>query len=195
MDTGTAKGKARCDELKNKLGASEDQIHDLQNRHRQLSESGSGDPEGWIHDFDRLFLSTLDELAKARIKHHARAVAWKTAAAPTGFFDAAIVLINSYLLIADLCRIYRVRATRWGTVQVLAHVLFNVFAASQAEEITGELGDSIGQSLQDATGNLLGSIIGQVSGPVAQGTANGFFLSRLGLRARRLLRPVAVEGS
>jgi uncharacterized membrane protein YcjF (UPF0283 family) len=192
MDAATARGKARCDELL-KLGASEDQVEDLQNRHRQLSEASNDDPQSWIHDFDRLFLSTLDELAKGRIKHHALAVSWKTAAAPTGFFDAAIVLINSYILIADLCRIYRVRATRWGTVQILARVLFNVFIASQAEDITAELGDSIGQSLKGVAGNLLGSLLSQVSGPVAQGTANGFFLSRLGLRARRMLRPVAIE--
>ncbi len=54
----------------------------------------------------------LDVIAKQRIADCAKLVGLKTAVAPTGFLDTAIVLTNAYRLITDLCRIYNVRGNR-----------------------------------------------------------------------------------
>ena len=94
-----------------RLGFSPESIDLLQKNRKQLLESAQEEGcEGWLAQMDARFVCLLDQAARKRITRYAWLVGVKTAAAPTGFIDASIVLINAYRLIEDLCGIYRLRA-------------------------------------------------------------------------------------
>jgi len=144
----------------------------------------SSTTEGWLEQFDRQFLGYLDAAARNRISQYAKLVGVKTAALPSGL-DTPVVLLNAYLLAGDLCIIYNLRTTGTGTVAILARVLFNAFAASQASEWTQSAADLLFEG-----GGVVAGAAKAVASRAAEGGANYFLFRRLGAAMVRYLRPI-----
>ncbi len=165
-----------------------------ENRKRLLESAPDESCEGWLNQFEIRFLILLDRGARKRVTRYAWLVGIKSAAAPTGFVDTAIVLINAYRLMEDLCRIYRVRTGGAGTLSVLLRIFINAFAAARLEEWM----DSATQHIMDTAsqgGEGMAAFFKVIGGGVlsraAEGGANAFLLVRLGAAAIHYLRPLA----
>ena len=144
----------------------------------------SATTEGWLEQFDRQFLSYLDTAARRCIGRYAKLVGLKTAALPSGL-DTPVVLLNAYLLAGDLCVVYNLRTTGTGTAAILARVLFNAFAASQASEWTESAADLLFEG-----GGVVAGAAKAVAARAAEGGANYFLFRRLGAAMVRYLRPI-----
>ena len=171
-------------------------------RSRQwLLADKAGTSEGWIENFNRKFLHHLDQIADQRIGVYAKRLVLQTGTAHQRTIDTIIVMMNAYLLVGDLCAIYKVRAGKWGTAKILAHVFVNTFAASRVDQWSNVAADHaakwISQFLPhttNAAGQLAeGAGVGLVSKLMprfASGMANGVLLYRLGKTTIRELRPL-----
>jgi putative membrane protein len=171
----------------------ESNIRDLQNQRDRLCQGPRGSDMMWLDELDRQFLSVLDEVSIRRIKRYARQVGIKTAFAPTGFVDAAIVSINAYLLIGDLCQIYNVRANRWSTLMILLHMFVNTVSAAEMEDLTDAMSDGLAGAVRDHIGEAATFATQFVGKRIAEGVANGVLLSRLGHVTMRSVRPIRQE--
>ena len=160
-----------------RLGFSPATVKLLAENRRQLLKSASEEScEGWLNQFESRFVVLLDQTARRRVTRYAWLVGIKTAAAPTGFVDTAIVLINAYRLMEDLCRIYRLRTGGVGTLSILVRIFVNAFAAARLEEWM----DSATQHIMDAGsqgGEGMAAFFKVIGGGVlsraAEGGANG----------------------
>ncbi len=99
----------------------------------------------------------------------------------------------SYQMVYDLCRIYNVRAGRWGTAVILAHLVANVLAArgihSAADSAAGSLSNMAHQHLTHTAAAAAG-IAAKLIGRVAEGGVNCLLMYRLSVLARDYLRPI-----
>lgn len=171
----------------------ESNIRILKDQRDRLCAGPRGSDMMWLDELDRRFLSILDEVSIRRIKRYARQVGIKTAVAPTGFVDAAIVSINAYLLIGDLCQIYNVRASRWSTLMILLHIFVNTVSAAEMEDLTDAMGDGLADAVRDNIGEVATIATQFVGKRIAEGVANGVLLSRLGHVTMRSIRPIRLE--
>jgi putative membrane protein len=150
------------------------------------------DPE-WLAMYESDFLATLDAVADRQVKQYYTRVLAFTAASPRGGLDTAIVLWCSYQMVSDLCRIYNVRAGRWGTAVILGHLVANVLAArgvhSAADSAAGSLSDAAHQHLSQTAAAAAG-IAAKLIGRVAEGGVNCLLMYRLSVLARDYLRPI-----
>jgi uncharacterized membrane protein YcjF (UPF0283 family) len=145
--------------------------------------------EGWLHECDQTFLSVLDQVARRRIRLYAVAVGIKTAAVPNGLADTAIVLLNAYLMIGNLCRIYNLRANSLGTLAILGHVFVNAFSAAGLEHLSDMASAHMSDTMTTA-GGMLAGVARTATARLAEGSANGLLFRRLGLASMRRLRPI-----
>jgi uncharacterized membrane protein YcjF (UPF0283 family) len=178
-----------------RLGFSQEAVELMaQNREQLLSSAKEEGCEAWLAQMDSRFVAILDQAARKRITRYAWMVGVKTAAAPTGFVDASIVLINAYRLMEDLCRIYRLRSGGIGTASILTRIFINAFAAARIEEwmdsATQHLMDTAAQGT-DGMAAFFKVISGGVLSRAAEGGANAFLLVRLGAAGIHYLRPIA----
>lgn len=174
-----------------RLGFQEEDITLLTQHRERLLNSASGSDRQWIRDLEELVLPQLDTAADNRIRHFALQVGLKTAAAPSGFLDAAIVLVNNYLLLGELCAIYNVRTGPLSTLRLLLHVGFNLLAANRLEDLSETAMESLTSTFQEQLGGLMAGAIRHLTPRTAEGIANGLLLGRFGNVAKSLLRPVA----
>ncbi len=165
-------------------GSSQEDLQTLRANAEALLHEEFATLDGWLEQFDRQFLHFVDAAARRRVGLYAKAVAIKTAALPSGL-DTPVVLLNAYLLAGDLCTLYNLRTTGAGTAAVLARVLLNAFAASQA----GEWTESAAELFFEGGGVLAGAAKA-VGARAAEGGANYFLFHRLGAAMVRYLRPV-----
>lgn len=173
-----------------RLGFTPADLDRLRDRAAALTSGEMASPETFLRDCDQQFLAVLDDVARRRGARYAALVAVKTAALPSGLADSAVVLLNAYLLIGDLCKIYNLRTNRVGTVVVLAHVLVNAFTASHMEEWSQTATDAVMQEMGAQGGGLLAGIIRKVAPRAAEGTANYLLFKRLATVTIRRLRPL-----
>ena len=165
-----------------------------ENRRQLLKSAPEESCEGWLNQFEARFVVLLDRAARRRVTRYSWLVGVKTAAAPTGFVDTSIVLINAYRLMDDLCQIYRLRAGGVGTLSILVRIFVNAFAAARMEEWM----DSATQHIMDAGsqgGEGMAAFFKVIGGGVlsraAEGGANAFLLVRLGAAGIHYFRPLA----
>lgn len=180
-----------------RVGFTPENIELLARNKAQLLESMAEEScQSWLVQFENRFVVLLDRSARKRISRYGWLVGIKTAAAPTGFVDAAIVLINAYRLMGDLCRIYRLRAGGVGTGSILVRIFINAFAAARLEEwmdqATHHIVENAAQG-SDGMAAFFKVISGGVLSRAAEGGANAFLLIRLGAAGIHYLRPM-VEG-
>jgi uncharacterized membrane protein YcjF (UPF0283 family) len=191
---GRAKDRARL----GRLGVTPAEIERLEGAAKSLRTQDMGGDAAWIDQFDRLFVSVLDEAAQRRVNRCAWLVGLKTAVVPGGGFDAAIVIVNSYLLIADLCVIYNLRTGAWGSATVLGHVLVNALAATQVDDLAGAATDHWAGQISQHLGGLaagLTQVAGKVAARVGDGAVNAVLTRRLGTVAIGQLRPIARQSA
>lgn len=169
----------------------DDNIKYLRQRRAEWLHPGDGSYRRRLERFNQEFLSQqLDVIAKQRIADYAKLVGLKTAVAPTGFLDTAIVLTNAYRLIADLCRIYNVRGNRWSTFKIFVQVLLNAITASKLEDATECLTPQIQEEISELAGSLVAQVFGKVLTKAAEGGANALLIYRLGHLTLREIRPI-----
>jgi uncharacterized membrane protein YcjF (UPF0283 family) len=148
----------------------------------------------WFERFRTGFQAKLDEAATARIGYWAKRSGLTTAAAPNGLIDSAATLYFGFALLADLCRVYHLRAGRTGTAVLLGRVFFNSYLAGQMNEWEKLTEEQLNQ-LMAPHGPLYeltaARVLSKVGAKATSGLLNYFLLARLGKYACRLLQPVA----
>ena len=101
-------------------------------------------------------------------------------------------------MLADLCRIYHLRVSGFGTAVLLVRVFVNAYLAGQIteyqqvaergiENLVKESGVHLHSTAVDA---VMGKMAGKLGPRAATGVLNYFFLKRLGTHAKSLLQPV-----
>ena len=196
-----------------RLGTTPEEISSLARCRRRLLAETDGSSEGWIENFNGQFLQLLDEVAERRIKLYAKRSGLSTGAAHRRSIDTLIVAMNAYLMVGDLCRIYNVRASAWGTARILAHMFVNTFASSRMDDWSDAAADhatnlfsqhsehlepaagAVGGVVGGAVGHIPGALIGakvasKVAARFASGGVNAILLYRLGMATVRQLRPL-----
>ncbi|MFT5422362.1 MAG: uncharacterized membrane protein YcjF (UPF0283 family) [Phycisphaerales bacterium] len=178
------------------LGMPAEQLGELVRARKHLLDTfDTASPEIWVREYRTRYVGSLDKTATKLIRRRSLLCGAKTAALPNGGLDTAVVLTHSYLLVADLCRLYRVRTGRRGTMAIMWRVLIGVFIAGQLEDVADAAGDQLGELASGASTGILaragGAVAGRVVGKAAEGLVNAAFLYRLGRATTRRLRPVA----
>lgn len=178
-----------------RLGFKPDEADRLgQARDRLLGELGDISPSAWIERYRTLFAAPLDEAARRLVRRRALLVGAKTAAVPHGALDTAILLAHAYLMIADLCTLYRVRTNRAGTIALTWRILVAAFIAGRLDDLADEAAGHFAQLATQATSGTLAkagtAVAGKVIGKAAEGVVNATFAYRLGRAAMVRLRPL-----
>jgi uncharacterized membrane protein YcjF (UPF0283 family) len=176
------------------VGVSADAVAELSKVRAELLDparfGGSGD---WFDRFRTGFQAKLDAAATARIGYWAKRSGLATAAAPNGLIDGTATLYFGFALLADLCRVYNLRAGKTGTAVLLGRVFFNSYLAGQLGEWEKLTEDQLNQ-LMAPHGPLYeltaARVLSKVGAKATSGLLNYFLLARLGKYACRLLRPV-----
>jgi hypothetical protein len=169
-----------------RLGMNQEEIEQLRTaRTRLLADRGGADHE-WVHAADDQFVQLLDAVAQRRRRRYATLVGIKAAAVPTGFLDALVALINAYLLVGDLCRLYNLRASLAGTGVILAWVFVQTYTAAQVED----WGELAADSLTDHASQSVDVLSKQLGGRAVEFGVNAIMVYRLGGMTMRRVRPV-----
>jgi uncharacterized membrane protein YcjF (UPF0283 family) len=140
----------------------------------------------WIEKFSGTFARILDKGADARIKSTAVHVGLKTAAISNPLIDTCVVAIALAQLTGDLCLVYNLRASRWGTLVILCHAFTSLFVAKHAEESADELANEVVGEINDA----FTAVAVQMGKRLGEGTANGLLIYRFGHVTKCLLEPM-----
>lgn len=155
----------------------------------------------WFDRFQHGFQGKLDEAADARVSYWSNRAMLVTAVSPNGMVDSLSTSYFGFSMIADLCRVYHLKAGRSGTAVLLARVFFNAYLSGQindVEKLVEEQYDQVFQQGLHVVGagvgsNVAGKFLGKVGAKATTGYLNRVLLSRLGKYACRLLRPVTRE--
>jgi len=150
----------------------------------------------WFARFRGGFQGPLDAAADARIRYWAKRTGVLTALAPNALVDSLATTYFGFAMLADLCRVYNLRAGRTGTAVLLARVFFNAYLAGQLTEWEKLTEEHINQ-LFTPGGPLYelaaARVVSKVGTKAAGGVLNYFLIGRLGRYACRLLRPVGLD--
>lgn len=189
-------------------GCGEEATRRLEREIRELTADREMGTAAWLSQCNDRVLKLIDECARKRVKDYSLRVGMKTAVMPSGVVDLLIVVANSLLMLKDLCSLYNVRTSPWGTCSIAFHLFTNAFVATRLE---GQISDYAPETffgdgdpftdptaLNAATDTIAGSIgtafsavtLG-VGKRVAEGTANAILVGRLGEVCIRYLRPIA----
>ena len=160
----------------------------------RLASSGE-----WFERFRADFQGRLDAAADARVRYWANRAMIVTAVSPNGLVDSLSTAYFGFALVADVCRIYNLKAGRTGTAVLLGRVFFNAYLSGQVsdfEKLAEEQYDHVFEQGFNVIGvgvgsNVASKFLGKVGAKATSGYLNRVLLSRLGRYACRLLRPVA----
>jgi len=161
-----------------------------------LKESDSAGRSKWIEDCDSLFVKKIDDFASQRVSDYSKRVGIKTALCPTGFLDALIVIVNSFLLVEELCRLYNVRANWRNSAFLAARLVFNTFISAKLEKSLDNTANFFSDELALAStslGNALSKLFLGVGKRMVEGAFNYFLIKRLGHATMRYLRPIKLK--
>jgi uncharacterized membrane protein YcjF (UPF0283 family) len=177
------------------VGLSEQTLQGLATvREELLKPDRFAGTEQWVHEFRERFQMKLDEAAAERVAYWAKRTGVVTALAPNPLVDGASTVYFGFTMLADLCRIYNLRAGRTGTAVLLGRVFFNAYLAGQLTEWEKLTEDQL-NALMAPHGPLYeltaAKVLSKVGAKATTGMLNYFLLSRLGKFGCRLLRPVA----
>jgi uncharacterized membrane protein YcjF (UPF0283 family) len=150
----------------------------------------------WLARFRTGFQGQLDQAAHARVRYWAKRSGVLTALAPNALVDSLATTYFGFAMLADLCRVYNLRAGRAGTAVLLSRVFFNAYLAGQMIEWEKLTEEHVNQLF--APGGPLyelaaARVVSKIGTKAAGGVLNYFLLGRLGRYACRLLRPVASD--
>ena len=161
-----------------------------------LKDSDSAGRSKWIEDCDSLFVKKIDDFASQRVSDYSKRVGIKTALCPTGFLDALIVIVNSLLMVEELCRLYNVRANWRNSAFLAARLVFNTFISAKLEKSLDKTANFFSDELALAStslGNALSKLFLGVGKRMVEGAFNYFLIKRLGHATMRYLRPIKLK--
>ena len=161
-----------------------------------LKESDGAGRSKWIEDCDSLFVKKIDDFASQRVSDYSKRVGIKTALCPTGFLDALIVIVNSFLLVEELCRLYNVRANWRNSAFLAARLVFNTFISAKLEKSLDNTANFFSDELALAStslGNAFSKLFLGVGKRMVEGAFNYFLIKRLGHATMRYLRPIKLK--
>lgn len=152
----------------------------------------------WFDRFRTGFQGKLDAAADARISYWSNRAMLVTAVSPNGLVDSLSTTYFGFAMLADLCRVYNLRAGRTGTAVLLGRVFFNAYLAGQLndfEKLAEEQYDHLFEQGMQVVGigvsaNVATKFLGKVGAKATTGYLNRVMLARLGRYTCRLLRPV-----
>jgi uncharacterized membrane protein YcjF (UPF0283 family) len=155
----------------------------------------------WFGRFRDGFQSRLDAAADARIKYWANRAMLVTAVSPNGLVDSLSTSYFGFAMLADLCRVYNLKAGRTGTTVLLARVFFNAYLAGNLNDLEKLAEDQYDHLFEQGfqvvgvgvSSNVVGKFLGKVGAKATTGYLNRVLLGRLGRYACRLLRPVTKD--
>lgn len=155
----------------------------------------------WFDRFRDGFQAELDRIADQRVSYWANRAMLVTAISPNGFVDSVSTTYFGFAMIADLCRVYNLRAGRTGTAVLLGRVFFNAYLAGNLndfEKLAEEQYDHLFEQGFQVVGigvssNVVSKFLGKVGAKATAGYLNRVLLLRLGRYASRLLRPVSQD--
>jgi uncharacterized membrane protein YcjF (UPF0283 family) len=155
----------------------------------------------WFERFRDAFQTKLDAAAEVRIKYWANRAMLVTAVSPNGLVDSLSTLYFGFAMLADLCRVYNLKAGRTGTTVLLARVFFNAYLAGNLNDLEKLAEDQYDHLFEQGfqvigvgvSSNVVGKFLGKVGAKATTGYLNRVLLGRLGRYACRLLRPVTRE--
>lgn len=176
-----------------RLGFTTESLQSLADARAELLNPCHGHTRKWLDELNDCFLARLDSVAQQRVAHYAKRVGIKTALSPKGFLDSIIVVVNSYLLLTDLCDLYNVRAGRMGTLRLLTRIGFNTVIAGNLDQPAEMLEQELRDSVQDWTATFAAQVLGKVVANAAEGGTNALLIYRLGKAATRELRPLRLN--
>jgi putative membrane protein len=183
-----------------RLGLTDDaQMRLVRVREELLDPGRFASTAQWFTRFRDGFQAELDAAADARVRYWASRIWVITAVAPNAVVDTGATLFYTFSMLADLCRVYNLRAGRTGTAVLLGRVFFNAYLAGQGTEWEKLAEDQYDQLFHEAMGvvgmgvgaNVAGKLLGKVGAKATTGYLNRVLLIRLGRYAVRLLRPVS----
>jgi uncharacterized membrane protein YcjF (UPF0283 family) len=184
------------------LGLGEEQLQNLERARAALLDLDHfANSDDWFVAVRTRFQGPLDAAAEARVRYFSVRIGLMTAVAPNALVDTLLTLYCSFMMLADLCRIYNLRVGQLGTAVLLARAFFNAYLAGQLTEFHSVTEAGI-QELMAHTGLHFGSlakdaavakVVGKVGTRFASGLLNCFLLQRLGRYAARLLKPVRTD--
>ncbi len=172
-----------------KIGISDDRVRALEVARETLLDPAKFASSGqWFGQFRETFQKSLDDAAAERIAYWSKRAGVINATAPNGLIDSLATTFFGFALLADLCRIYNLRAGRTGTAVLLGRVFFNAYLTGQLTELEKLTEDQVDQMMGEfAAARVLSKVGTRIGG----GVLAYFLLKRLGKYACRLLRPVA----
>ncbi|MFO7724094.1 MAG: YcjF family protein [Oceanipulchritudo sp.] len=154
---------------------------------RNLVRERHIDADSWLDEYERQVRSPMDQAATARIRSYWQLVGVKTAISPFPLIDAMAVLYNNFLMIGDLATLYGRRIRRHEIVILLWVVFFQVYVASQSQELLDSAADEMGQTIHSG---IARSFTHFISPKLAEGTIHAMVTWRIGKRAMRMMQPV-----
>lgn len=182
------------------LGFTPETIASLQLvRSELLDEARFTSTSEWFARFRDGFQARLDAAADQRVSYWGNRAMLVTAVSPNGFVDSVSTLYFGFSMLADLCRVYNLKAGRTGTAVMLGRVFFNAYLAgnlNDVEKLAEEQYDQLFEQGFQVVGigvssNVVSKFLGKVGAKATTGYLNRLLLLRLGRYACRLLRPVA----
>lgn len=155
----------------------------------------------WFARFRDGFQAKLDTAAEARISYWSNRAMLVTAVSPNGLVDSLSTTYFGFAMLADLCRVYNLRAGRTGTAVLLGRVFFNAYLAGQLndfEKLAEEQYDHLFEQGMQVVGigvsaNVATKFLGKVGAKATTGYLNRVMIARLGRYSCRLLRPVTKD--
>jgi Domain of unknown function (DUF697) len=179
---------------------------------------GSARPDEWLRSYEQGFQALLDDTARRRVEEHAWRAFKATAASPNGVADAMVTLSSGSAMLEDLGQIYDLRMGRVGGAVLLARLLVDNDLAGRTdrpdpgreaviERVDGEGGESDGLSPESRLRAVLErhpipAVAAEIAALLDRGACtfglraesglfHYFLMRRLGVRAIRLLQPMA----
>ena len=176
-----------------KLGMASEDIQSLSKAKERVLQYHKSSEQDWLKRFDAEFLSRLDAFAERRINRYSVDTGVKTAVFPVNFINAAVVLINSFMMVTDLCRVYRLRSSLGFTAVIFGWSFFHTLAAARLGEMTEEgaeyLMEAISPELECGAVNFLGK---RFAPKLTEGVINGLVIRMLGRQTMKRLKPLHV---
>jgi len=154
---------------------------------RKLSKDRHIDVDSWLEEFNELIRKPMDQAASRRIRKYWRLVGIKTAISPFPLIDSMAVLYNNFLMIGDLSILYGRKISKAEIFILLWIIIFQVYIATQSQEILESVADEMTQSIQSG---IARSVTQFFSPKLAEGTIHAMVTWRVGKRAMSMMHPI-----
>lgn len=132
-----------------------------------------------ITHVDSYYRAEKDPTAQALIANRAKRAALGIGASPFATLDMAIMVWQSVKLCDELCKVYGITPNNRVRYRLVSQILKNTFFSGASELVLSEVLPEMGVSLA-----------GQLVGRAGQGFAAAVVVSRFGISANKVLRPV-----